>query len=130
MGITFARSYRKSLRVWDLVLEQLKWHNENGNNIDGSLMPFNDDRRNGLFLRVYDGDFDKPDRVKDFLYVWTCEAHNSDEIFVCMQTDYPTAHHLYSEEAYDNAKYFHYNEEYKAADYIVKKILEHLKMEY
>ncbi len=129
MGITFARSYRKSLRVWDLVREQIRWHNENNKNIEGSLMPFNDDRRNGLFLRVYEGDFDKPDRVRASYMFGLVKHIILMKFFVCMQTEYPTAHHLYSDEAYHNAKYFHYNEEFKAADYIVKSILEYLKME-
>ena len=45
-----------------------------------------------------------------------------------MQEDWP-GDNKYGDEAYKNAKYFHYNQYYEAAEYIVKSILEHFKLE-
>ena len=82
----------------------------------------------GLKLTISNEDWDNEDRVKGFLHVWVCEARSSDEIMVCMQEEWP-GDNKFGDEAYTNAKYFHYNQYYEAAEYIVKKILEHFKLE-
>lgn len=128
-GIYKTASLLVSERVWSIVAEKIGWYVDNGYKLDGYLQPFNNCRETGLFLSIDDEDWDNEDRVKDHLYVWVCEARSSDEILVCMQTEYPEAFHKFGEEAYRNAKYFHYNQYYEAAEYIVKKILEHFKLD-
>ena len=124
-----AHSLQVSERVWSIVIEKLDWYIDNGSTLAGYLQPFNNCRETGLFLTIDDEDFKNEDRVKGFLYIWACEARGSDQIMICMQTDYPEAFHKFGDEAYNNAKYFHRNQYYEAAEYIVNKILEHFKVE-
>ncbi len=122
-------SLQVSERVWSIATEKLDWHIDNGSTLAGYLQPFNNCRETGLFLTIDDEDFENEDRVKGFLYIWACEYRRTDEIMVCMQTEYPEAYHKFSEEAYNNAKLFKYNQYYEAAEYIVDKILKHFKVE-
>lgn len=128
-GIYKTESLRVSERVWDIVAEKIGWYVDNGYKLDGYLQPFNNCRETGLFLTITNEDWDNKDRVLGQYYIWVCEARSSDEILVCMQKEYPEAFHKFGEEAYKNAKYFHYNQEHEAADYIVKSILEYFKLE-
>ena len=128
-GIYKTESLRVSERVWDIVAEKIRWYIDSGYKLDGYLQPFNNCRETGLFLSITNEDWDNKDRVLGQYYIWVCEARSSDEILVCMQKEYPEAFHKFSDEAYDNAKYFHYNQEHEAADYIVKSILEYFKLE-
>jgi hypothetical protein len=128
-GIYKTESLRVSERVWDIVAEKIRWYIDNGYKLDGYLQPFNNCRETGLFLTITNEDWDNKDRVLGQYYIWVCEARSSDEIMICMQTEYPEAFHKFGEEAYKNAKYFHYNQYYEAAEYIVEAILKYFKLE-
>ena len=123
-----SHSLQVSERVWSIATEMLDWHIDNGKKLSGYLEPFYNCRETGLALTISNEDWDNENRVKGFLHVWVCEARGSDEIMICMQTEWP-GDNKFGDEAYTNAKYFHYNQYYEAAEYIVKKILEHFKLE-
>ncbi len=128
-GIYKTASLLVSERVWSIVTEKIGWYIDNGYKLDGYLQPFNNCRETGLFLSISNEDWDDKDRVKGPYYIWACEARGTDEIMVCMQEEYPEAFHKFGEEAYNNAKYFNYNQYCEAAEYIVNKILEHFKLD-
>lgn len=123
-----AHSLQVSERVWSIATEKIDWYIDNGSKLSGYLEPFYNCREMGLKLTISNEDWDDEDRVKGFLHVWVCEARSSDNIMVCMQEEWP-GDNKYGEEAYENAKCFKYNQYYEAAEYIVKSILEHFKLE-
>ena len=133
MSFQKCRSLRVSERVFDLVIEELDC-DASGNHvkIDGWLETFNNCREQGLMLHVDSVDFDNEKRTKKIVKVWACEARNSDDILVIVSDDREAndIHNMFSEEAYNNRKYFSYNEEHKAAEYIIDKVRETFAEEY
>lgn len=121
-------------RVFGILDDDLTFENENGNRLSAYLQPFNNCREVGFYLTVGDYAFDKPNRVKEDLYIYVCEARNSDEIMVVVQTDYPGDKGMFSGKAYncegefDHRKYFHYNEEHLAAGWIYEEIRRFFKL--
>lgn len=112
--------------MFDLVDESLEYERENGLKVMAWLETFNNGREQGFYLTV----------VKDFsidrdihnIYIWAHESRNSDEIVVRWQNEYPD-NGMFNEETYNKrTKYFHCNEEHKAADCIVDLILERYKL--
>ena len=121
-------------RVFSILDDDLEFENENGNKLSAYLQPFNNCREVGFYLTVSDDDFDNPNRVKENLYIYVCEARSSDEIMIVIQTDYPGNKGMFSEKAYncegefDYRKYFHYNEEHVAAKWIYEEIRKFFKL--
>ena len=121
-------------RVFGILDDDLTFENENGNKLSAYLQPFNNCREVGFYLTVSDDDFDNPNRVRENLYIYVCEARSSDEIMVVVQTDYPGDKGMFSEKAYncegefDYRKYFHYNEEHVAANWIHGEIRKFFKL--
>lgn len=119
-------------RVFSILDDSLEL--ENGNRLSAYLTPFNNCREVGYYLTVSDHAFDNPNRVKEDLFIYVCEARNSDEIMIVVQTDYPTNQGMFSEKAYncqgefDYRKYFHYNEEHVAANWIYEEIKKFFKL--
>lgn len=121
-------------RVFGILDDALEFENGNGNKLSAYLQPFNNCREVGFYLTVSDCAFDNPNRVKEDLYIYVCEARNSDEIMVVVQTDYPGDKGMFSGKAYncegefDCSKYFHYNEEHAAANWIHGEISKFFKL--
>lgn len=121
-------------RVFSILDDDLEFENENGNRLSAYLQTFNNHREQGFFLTVSDYAFDNPNRVKEDLFIYVCEARSSDEIMVVVQTDYPADKGMFSEKAYNcedefnYRKYFHYNEEHVAAKHIYEKIRTFFKL--
>lgn len=118
--ISKIQSVRVSERVFDLVSDTIDALNEEGCNISGYLSTFNNCREQGFYLTAYN----KNDYLKGEFFVWVAEARNSDAIMVVIsaEPDRPTVKGMFSESAYNNAKYFKYDEEHRAANYIVEQI--------
>lgn len=120
-------------RVFSILDDSLTFENEDGNKFGAYLQTFNNCREQGFYLTVSDDDFKNPDRVKENLYIYVCEARSSDEIMIVIQTDYPGDKGMFSEKAYncegefDYRKYFHYNEEHVAAKWIYEEIKKFFK---
>lgn len=127
------RSLKVSERVFDLVVEELDC-DTSGNHvkIEGWFETFNNCREQGLMLHIGSIDFDNPNRTRGLLKVWVCEARNSDDILVIVSTDSDACdiYNMFSEKAYNNRKYFDYNQEHEAADYIINKVRETFAEEY
>jgi len=133
MSFQKCKSLKVSERVFDLVAEELDFDaSENHVKIDGWFETFNNCREQGLVLFIDSVDFENENKTEGWLKVWVCEARNSDEILVITSTDRKDCniHNMFSEEAYNNRKYFAYNEEHKAADYIINKVRETFAEEY
>ena len=119
-------------RVFGILDDDLSYGSVN--KLDGYLQTFNNCREQGFYLAIGDDDFDNPNRVDEDLYIYVCEARNSDEIMVIVQTDYPSDKGMFSEKAYNckdefnYRKYFHYNEEHAAAKWIYEKIKKFFKL--
>lgn len=123
MNIVKYRSVKVSERVFDLVADGVNYINEDGNKLCGYLNTFNNCRECGFYLGISDDDFDNKDRVKGSLYVWVFENRNSDNIVVLHQNEITTCNGMFSDEGYENnRKFFNYDEEYKASEYIIKLI--------
>ena len=133
MSFQKCRSLRVSERVLDLVIEELDC-DASGNyvKIDGWVETFNNCREQGLMLYINSTDFKNENRTNKIVKVWACEARNSDNILVIVSDDRESSdiHNMFSEEAYNSRKCFSYNEEHKAADYIIKKVREIFAEEY
>lgn len=121
-------SIRTSERVFELVSNSImRINEEKDTHIEGYLSTFNNCREQGFYLTAYD----KNDYNKGDIFAWVADCRNSDAIMVVIsaEPDRPTLNGMFSEEAYNNAKYFEYDEEHKAADYILEKIREFLLKE-
>lgn len=122
-------SIKVSERVFDLLSDEIEKLNKDDTNeyeLNGYLSTFNNCREQGYYLTLYDRkDFDK-----GFFYVWVCQDRRSDYILVIIgeQSDKPTMNGMFSEESYKNAKYFKYDEEHKAVEYIIAKIKNHFDL--
>jgi len=119
---------------------------EYGVKIDGYLETFNNCREQGFCLHVSSVDWDNEKRTKDMLYIFACEARNSDEIMVICQTEYPGNKGMFSEDAYNNyvdkkfvepekekfcfRTYFHYNEVQNASEFIVNTVKKFFQEEF
>ena len=114
-------SVKVSERVLDLVSDTIDALNEEGTNIGGYLSTFNNCREQGFYLTAYN----KYDYNRGDFFAWVAQARNSDAIMVVISTepDRPTIKGMFSENAYNNAKYFNYNEEHKAASCIIEQII-------
>lgn len=124
--ITFYRTINVSRRVFDLVDEALEYERENGLNVAAWLETFNNCREQGFYLTVIDASHDK--HYIPNIYIWAHECRNSDEIVVRWQNESPD-NGMFNEETYNKrTKYFHCDEEHKAADCIVDLILERYKL--
>ena len=131
MGFRKIRTIQVSERVFNLVCEELDLEQtENYVKIDGWLECFSDCREQGYVLHLDSLDFDSPKRTKENLYIWACECKNSDNIIVMWQTEYPNNEKV-SEETYkERRKYFSYNAEHEAKDFIIKLVKEHFRHEF
>lgn len=113
-------SIRVSERVFDILDQQLNDIDKGEVCLGGYLSTFNNCREQGYYLTAYDShDFGKGDT-----YVWVAECRGSDDIMVVMSRDddYPTNKGMFSEAAYENAKYFNSDKEHEAAEYIVNQL--------
>ena len=116
-------SIKVSERVFDLLSDEIEELNEENNDkyeLNGYLSTFNNCREQGYYLTLYnEKDFNKGD-----LYVWVCQERHSDAIMVVISNDpdRPTIKGMFSEEGYNNAKYFERDEEHKAVTYIYERI--------
>lgn len=125
---------RVAERVFGILDDDLNYENENGNKLSAYLQTFNNCREQGFYLTISDDDFDNPNRVRESLYVYVCEARSSDEIMIVVQTDYPEDKGMFSDKAYncegefDCRKYFCYNEEHAAAKWIYEEIRKFFKL--
>lgn len=130
MSFEKTRSIKVSERVFDLVCEELDFEvSENYKKISGYLSTFNNCREQGFYLTINTTDFRSEERTKEDMYVWACECRNSDNIMVVISHKYPSNNGMFDEEAYENRKYFKYNELQESADYILKAIREHFRHE-
>lgn len=118
--ISKIQSIRVSERVLDIVSEILDVRQLDGWEIDGYLSTFNNCREEGFYLTAYN----RNEFLKGEFFAWVTEARNSADIMVVISTepDRPTVKGMFSESAYNNAKYFECDEEHQAANYIVEQI--------
>lgn len=122
-------SIKVSERVFDLLSDEIEKLNESDTDkyeLNGYLSTFNNCREQGYYLTLYN----KKDFDKAFFYVWVCQDRHSDCILVIIgeQSDKPTVKGMFSEESYNNAKYFKHDEEHKAVEYIIAKIKKHFDL--
>jgi len=123
--LNYVRSIKVSQRVFDLLGEKIENAEEEGYKITCYLNTFNNCREQGYYANVYGNE--KTD-YKD-LFIWVHENRNSDNIVVRWQTEYPEGKGMFSEDTYRNrSKYFSYDEEHQAVDFIWDLIVEHLDL--
>lgn len=132
MGFRKIQTIQVSERVFDLVCNFLDLEaTENYVKISGYLECFNNCREQGYVLHIDSVDWDNKERTTENLYIWAFEARSSDEIVVSWQTEYPHDRGMFSEETYkERRKYFHYNQIYEAAQFIIDLVKEHFKKEF
>ena len=129
-----AQGIKVAERVFSVLDDYLTHINECGHKLNAYLEPFNNCREVGFYLTAEDEDWDNEDRVKGMLFVHVCEARGSDEIMVVVGTDYPGNKGMFSDKSYncegefDFKKYFHYNEEHAAAEFISDTIKKFFKI--
>lgn len=130
MSFNKIRTIRVSERVFDIVCETLDIEaSENYTKIDGWLECFNNCREQGYVLNVHSTDWDNPNKTNGDLYIWACECRNSDDIMVVVSNKYPR-NGMFDEEAYNNRKYFRYNQYYEAAEYILDVVKDTFEEEF
>lgn len=129
MGFRKINSIRVSESVFDLVCSTLDDYKDDGVKISGYLQTFNNCREQGYMLTVY-STYNSEKRTEKDLYVWVFESRNSDEIVVVNSINYPMKG-MFSDDDYENRVYFHYDERYKASEFIVVDLVKsHFKNEF
>lgn len=131
MGFRKIQTIQVSERVFDIVCDQLDLYaSEYGVKISGYLECFNNCREQGYVLHVSSTDWDSDERTKQDLCIWVHEHRNGDSIVVRWQHEYPN-NGMFSEETYNSrSTWFHYDEIYKAAKYIVDLVKEKFEHEF
>lgn len=130
MSFNKISTIRVSERVFDIVCEELDilvsaYHKK----IAGYLSTFNNCREQGFYLTIESTDFKNENRTKESMFVWACVCRHSDEIMVVISYKYPVNRGMFDEEAYNNARYFKYNQLQESADYILDEIKNHFRHE-
>lgn len=109
-------SIMASTMVFEILSSQVR---DELSDISLWLETFNNCREQG-FMLVATGK-DKNNNWVD-KYIWACESRNSDSIMVIIDTK-RTINNMFSEEAYQNRKYFDRNP-YEAAEYLADYLRE------
>lgn len=122
------RTIRVSERIMEMVSEELNNDIECGVKIDGWLETFNNGREQGFSLTMVSEDLDNPNRTKTYVKIWACECRNSDNILVIIERG--NLGHLFSEDAYQSASMFNYNQLQESVDFIVEKVRTIFELEY
>ena len=133
MGFRKIPTIQVSERVFELACSELDMEaTDNYVKIDGYLENFVNGHEEGYVLAVSSSDYENKNRTKENLYVWACEARNSDDIVVMWQTEYPEANNnMCNEDTYKNRrKHFKYNETFEAARFIVGLVKKHFAEEF
>jgi hypothetical protein len=131
MSFQKIRSIKVSERVFDLVCEELDLcATEYNKKIWGYLQTFNNCREQGYYLTISSiADFNDKQRTKEDMYVWACECRNSDEIMIVISYKHPRINGMFDEEAYENRRFFGYDELQPSADFIINQVKKHFAYE-
>lgn len=113
-----------SERVWSYVDEMLE--EEDLPRVQGWLDVFNNCRETGYMCKFYS--LSEKLLNKKNLCIWVFEHRNSDDIVV-VTSDHATINSMFDADAYTKRIHFSYDEERRAAKYIIKKIVDHFKIE-